>query len=1085
MRLLQTFIVLFVSGFIAVAQVALPDTTAGIAVNHDYEVIDVNRLRMWVGNNGLIAFDPLTPGPGLEWPAGQGTFLVYNAGLVVGGRVHGDARVGGATSCVNSWQAGDILPSGAAANPEDAAHRIYRARPFEAVWWEGLVDSMQTRFLVDLMEWPVESGAPWVDTDGDGRYNPDTAIWRQGGVTDAPLLPGDEVLYFVGNDLDSIRMFKLYGSSPMGLEMRTMVWASAGHPVLENVVFRQHTLINRSDTEISDMYIGSWEDMDIGDGLDDFCGIDSTLALAYAYNGASTDLSYGLPPASGVLWLQTPAVPHAGTEARFGLSSRKDHINLPLSGYAFYINGSFVYRDPVYGQPEGATQMLNNLMGFLWNGAEAKNPLSGQTTRMPLAGDPVLATGWTDGIVHPLGDRRAMSSSGPFTLAPGDTQTVLIAQLAADGRNHLLSVRDLRNAARQLHDMYRHGTLTSSAPVFSAQVTHPTPTSSRIQVSGGPFPDGSIRVMAELRTPEAVEGRRVTLHDNGAGGDVQAGDGIYSGVFDGLEYELPSPAELFIITLDDNGEKEWFVDSELPTAGLARVRIAQVLSDSRNSDGKANPGENLRLSLRFENHTDKELGPWHLFLRDSISLQAEQTVLRHPVMIEAGGFSETPDSSLIGASYLQLTVPDNFPAGTSLRIPVVLMTDNGMLWPDTLSIHIHPLLDEPDGLLRHVEGLATGTLGYSIVNPEALTNYDYRISVEGEDTESKTLHVENVSLGVTLSRGLPLPDRWGHNAPVIDGWRLNMGSAFDAIIHDDSGYLLPHIAEQVEGVFSETSRAWFAAHRQYPKTGASRWRSSIDWYDQRPVRLVFDGAAGQKALCYQRGATPHYTYQGYFDVPVRAYDISDTTAPRRLMIAFTEHRNTEGHDNTWMPLPINNIEELLLIFLDDYADAPASTFFDALERNSHHLDILYCLHAYRNATMPAFEDGDSYDIRALIPVSKRDVYIFPNPRKTYEEGLPTIPTELRLHPNYPNPFGAGSASGSSMTSIRFDLPDEGFARIIVHDVLGRQLRTLFEQTARSGTHTVRFDGAGLPSGTYIISLEADGARTSRTMMLLH
>ena len=47
--------------------------------------------------------------------------------------------------------------------------------------------------------------------------------------------------------------------------------------------------------------------------------------------------------------------------------------------------------------------------------------------------DPVTGKGWVDGILFPKQDRRIGAVSGPFTLAVGDTQEVVVGQLAAGG----------------------------------------------------------------------------------------------------------------------------------------------------------------------------------------------------------------------------------------------------------------------------------------------------------------------------------------------------------------------------------------------------------------------------------------------------------------------------------------------------------------------------------------------------------------------------------------------------------------------------------------------------------------------------
>ncbi|MFA6233421.1 MAG: choice-of-anchor X domain-containing protein, partial [Bacteroidota bacterium] len=1001
-------------------------------MNDQWDFISANRMLMWMSNNGQVSHHPLTAGPGLEWPAGSGKFLVFTEGLVYGAKLQGEVRVGGATYRTG-LQAGSILADGMCDDPNAPWNRIFRARRFDAAWWNGQSAALKSQVLTDLMEWPVQFGAPYVDSNSNGVYDPDSSIWMQGGVCDVPRIPGDEALWFVSNDLDSRRVSNLYGSIPIGMEIQTMVWASTGHPLLDNVIFREHTLIHKGIDDLEEMSLGEWEDSDMGDPLDDHCGVDTALGLSYTYNGISRDLEYGIPPATGTVWLQTPVVPRSGVTARFGLGVRKDYANLPLSAFVFYINTSSTYVDPEMGTMSGGLEMMNNFSGRMYDGGDFVDPVTGWPTRISLTGDPVLGTGWVDGIVHAPGDRRFLSSCGAFTLAMGDTQKVVFARIAVNGGNQLLSVRTLRNAARQLHDIFRNIPMGAPAPVFSSELRYRGAPGFDLRVSGGPFPPGTTDVRAELRTADGAPVMTFPLFDDGSNGDETAADGVYGGLLTG-----PLTAEgtdLFIVSTDAGGEKDWFVESELPSAGEARVRIAEVVSDSRNFDGKPNPGENIRMRVRFENHSDKVLGPWHLFLRDSVSLLAERTVLRHPHPTIANGSSETVYNPTNTNSFLSITIPEDYPVGTMFRIPVALMSENYCLWNDTLEIMVENYDTPPtDGLLAHVQGKASGSLGYSLIDPTTLTDHDYRVSVEGEDFGTKTLHIEDVTLGTTLARGIAMPERWAHDIPTLDGWRLTLGTAFDEFVYTQDGNKLESFTQRVKGTFSEPSRAWFTILKsgdlEYLMAGEDLFQSRLLTYDLIPVRLIFDVSNGQKAMRYVRGANPNYGYEGFHDISVRAYDISDTLNPRQLTLGFIETINRAGNDSTWMPTADPLDREILLVFADDYSTQVDPKYQTPIHTASKDLDFLYCVWGLRDTSIPMFVDGDAYTITPRIPVSNRDVYIFPKPRLLDVQSTPTHPEAIALHANYPNPFGAGS---SSFTTISFDTPREGHTRLAVYD----------------------------------------------------
>lgn len=89
---------------------------------------------------------------------------------------------------------------------------------------------------------------------------------------------------------------------------------------------------------------------------------------------------------------------------------------------------------------------------------------------------------------------------------------------------------------------------------------------------------------------------------------------------------------------------------------------------------------------------------------------------------------------------------------------------------------------------------------------------------------------------------------------------------------------------------------------------------------------------------------------------------------------------------------------------------------------------------------------------------------------------------LELGQNSPNPMTRG-------TSIRFELPRAGVARLTVHDVGGRLVRTLVSAALPAGRSQVQWDGTDehgrrLPAGLYSYRVEAAGASSARTLVLL-
>lgn len=87
------------------------------------------------------------------------------------------------------------------------------------------------------------------------------------------------------------------------------------------------------------------------------------------------------------------------------------------------------------------------------------------------------------------------------------------------------------------------------------------------------------------------------------------------------------------------------------------------------------------------------------------------------------------------------------------------------------------------------------------------------------------------------------------------------------------------------------------------------------------------------------------------------------------------------------------------------------------------------------------------------------------------------PWTYSLSQNYPNPF-------NPTTVIGYQLPSAGEVRLVVYDLLGREIKLLVNEKMPAGTHTVEFDGGGLSSGVYFYRLSAGSFIQSRGMILL-
>jgi hypothetical protein len=93
-----------------------------------------------------------------------------------------------------------------------------------------------------------------------------------------------------------------------------------------------------------------------------------------------------------------------------------------------------------------------------------------------------------------------------------------------------------------------------------------------------------------------------------------------------------------------------------------------------------------------------------------------------------------------------------------------------------------------------------------------------------------------------------------------------------------------------------------------------------------------------------------------------------------------------------------------------------------------------------------------------------------------DEYMSLLPNDVILYQNYPNPF-------NPETKIVFTINKASQVKLIIYDILGREIETIVNNFKTTGTHFVKFNAKNLPSGVYICSLVTDYGRQSKKMIL--
>jgi len=451
----------------AVRPAGVASTTRVLSLDNQRRV-DVNNLNLFVTNFGSWANDLSTGNSGLFYPKGTDKTAIFESGIWFGAKVNGETRTV-VSVYGQEYAPGVILRDGEWTNPDevwdDAKAADYKSYKM-ARWTNALTrikdipadlivtigDADKARDTVGLdsahVARTVPSGNPfyldplvhhsWSEYMADAA--PRGAPWKLYRLPDpenpgdsldvpGPDVSGDQMLWCVYNDADPTLHTDAAGNSaPLGLEIRQTTFAFNRQGALGNALFMKFEIIHPrlsapTDTlyrsTLRDMYVSLWADVDLGGANDDVVGCDTTLSLGYTYNATNNDDIYGgTPPAVGYDFFLGPRTPLGDT--------------LGLTSFNKYINGT---------DPSATEETYNYMQGLLPTGDLLINPQTGLATTFYNPGDPVTGQGWLD---NNAADKRMMLSSGPFEMAPGDTQVVVGAIVLGQGSNRLSSVSGLR-----------------------------------------------------------------------------------------------------------------------------------------------------------------------------------------------------------------------------------------------------------------------------------------------------------------------------------------------------------------------------------------------------------------------------------------------------------------------------------------------------------------------------------------------------------------------------------------------------------------------------------------------------------------
>ncbi|MCX8057238.1 MAG: T9SS type A sorting domain-containing protein [Ignavibacteria bacterium] len=345
-------------------------------------------------------------------------------------------------------------------SPSDPKNKVYKIRKTDPL------------FGSSWQEWKnaVELGAYFYDGDNDGKYNPidknENGKWDFN--EDMPDLIGDVTIFTTINDGVPASERFYSDVNPLGIEIRSTIFASNQNNYLKNTVFARYSILNTGAVaSVLDSVIFSFiTDHDLGYYGDDLGGCDTTLSAAFTYH-IHPDQNFGENiPAAFQIIIQKPWY-YTGNPNDTAYNYLGKHIGLrKLVGYKHAkLNSYFrayACMSDTNGTPRNRIAARRFMLGRLGTGAYA-NPCSYLgIVRGPVncnqinpmfhySGDPVTQTGWLDTTKR---DIQSYLNVGPFKLEAGKPVDIIVAHVVAKPENQIHPITNGRNLIQNIYNEY-------------------------------------------------------------------------------------------------------------------------------------------------------------------------------------------------------------------------------------------------------------------------------------------------------------------------------------------------------------------------------------------------------------------------------------------------------------------------------------------------------------------------------------------------------------------------------------------------------------------------------------------------------
>jgi hypothetical protein len=999
---------------------------------------DINRIKSAIRNDGIFARHPITGNADFYFDRDQ---LIYTLGLWIAAKVNGEIRAS-AADYLTDWVGGAIDEYGNPFGKEDSTFRIYKISR-----GDNAINNP------DYAEWPIELGAP-----SDGQDN--------------PLLIGDQTLW--GCFVDSYIDDRIHNHClPLGAEVHLTAW---GWEEIDNVIFLRWEIINKSDENWEECYFGIYSDPDLFDAGNDLTASDSTLNLVYCYDGRSYYMDFPYH-AAGYQILESPIISSPGDTAITFLGEKFGFKNVPVYSPRMEKNMGLPdgrWNDIPYNEL-AAPYIYNRLRCLNFIGEPAIDPIANLPSNWIFSGDPVTGSGWIE-TVHPR-DRRMMPSTGPITLAPGDTSFITMAIIATSNKDQRTNIVDLKNDAHFIRDAFRYRFKVRAKT--NIEIEHSSSTESKVSVKAHVRSEILLSsVQAKFYTYHDELIHVVDLFDDGAHFDEMANDSIYGNAW--LATPRDEPLYLNVIISDLWGNQYRFERTQSYITLSSQINFEiQILGDHLNHDGKANPGENLRLGFELANNYPFDLGNVSLSITSIDPHISFNPVSFYLDSIKPGMSKQTDYNLSDRYSYLTFDIPSGIPDTHKIALQAEIYEQGHRHWTEVIQIPLLPFDYVPNEIIpTQISGKSDASFVVRILDPNELTGHSYMIAICDSINEKKDkgFHLIDQSLADTALFNSPAPDKYAYNIPVTNGFKVIYGDipkgGFKEVLYIDIEAGHPAGFEGVNfggTYFNNGISLGLAAEDEF-------YHVELEFTNSIDSTGVIGLSRGQNAFRYEY--TPNTNPTGFLPCPFHAWKIVRGEGIGRLNACFIENPYLPTFDNTWAPDASQyGGFEVLYIMSSNY-DSTGQLY---MGKKIDLSNVLFKVHLRLKSATSLMDAGDKMVFNWEYPATTEDKFVF-IPTQIEARENPALLKSFELFQNYPNPF-------NHTTQIRFSMHENGQVQLNIFNLQGQLVKKVIDEVKQSGTHQILWDGTDQSNqpvclGLYFYQFKMNNQVHTKKMLLL-